>query len=494
MQAALSDFLTTWVREVRNDKRILISTAEISDALLLLRDTPFATIDQFLCLSIPLLGKTAIAQIALRKVFWDLFNKSDIVKSLFDDELVEEAVSSLEKTSSKSANKTVESSKGKSKKKPPEKPEAATKTSKGQDEKNQALSFLANHQDTPSALKALAKGDQKAAAHHLRKEPMNVEDWLEKLQKIAKEAGKDIAMHWIELLPIALKLEKSVKKSQEKAKEQQQEWLKRLKELEKTSALKQKDIHDKKGNPIYIASNLSDEDRTQVRLAVRRMAEQIRLTLSDHKLGKQKGLLNMPKTLRESLATYGEPIITYETSGYRRTRKFVTFVDLSGSMKLVAELLATVQYELHRVLQDDRHYVFVGETAEITDLLTGDAVKAASAVMHNAKLDYRAYSNYGDSLEEWVHIAPNGTFDDAVVFIMGDARNNRYDAGLEALRFVKRRAHQVIWMNPEVPHQWNTGDSIIFKYVNEVDQMLDISTLDKFSAVLKQLPRLLTRL
>lgn len=485
----ISSFLIQWMHCVRNDKRVQISTGEIADAVIMLDALPFSTIEQFLCISVPLLGKTPIAQVLLRKEFWRLFNSSVDVKELFDAQIIQSALASSEKKSLKESKKKKNDDETQKEGKSGKKSNKELKEKSDQSEK--AKKWLAKNEKAPAALRALASDDKKAAAQALREEPIDPESWLKALEKLAKEAGKEMAMHWLDLLPIAAELDKHIKKSQLQAKKEQEQWLEKLKEIETKKPTQA--IRPTGKNEFYIASHMSDVERAHVRMIVRRMAEQIRLTLSKERLGKRRGVINVPKTLRESLATYGEPMITFESSGVRRTRRFVTFTDLSGSMKLVAELLATVQFELHKVLQSDRHYGFVGDAADITDLLKGDCVKAASAVLHSAKLDYRAYSDYGSSFQDLLRIAPSGLFDDAVVFIMGDARNNQYSPGLEELRFIKKRAHQVIWLNPEIRNKWNSGDSIAAVYQNEVDAFFDISTLDSFTHVLKQLPNMLMK-
>jgi len=45
------------------------------------------------------------------------------------------------------------------------------------------------------------------------------------------------------------------------------------------------------------------------------------------------------------------------------------------------------------------------------------------------------------------------------VIVLGDGRNNFNDPAADALGRVCRRARKLIWMNPEYPAQWGTGDS-----------------------------------
>lgn len=65
---------------------------------------------------------------------------------------------------------------------------------------------------------------------------------------------------------------------------------------------------------------------------------------------------------------------------------------------------------------------------------------------------------------------------DTIVIILGDARNNRNDSGIEYLRKIKERARHVSWLNPDSMDIWDAGDSIIGKYAKSVDRVYKATT------------------
>jgi uncharacterized protein with von Willebrand factor type A (vWA) domain len=54
------------------------------------------------------------------------------------------------------------------------------------------------------------------------------------------------------------------------------------------------------------------------------------------------------------------------------------------------------------------------------------------------------------------------------VFVLGDARTNRSDPNLPALRQISERARRVHWLNPEQRSRWGTGDSVAPVYAELV--------------------------
>ncbi|GGY06288.1 hypothetical protein GCM10010384_08130 [Streptomyces djakartensis] len=54
------------------------------------------------------------------------------------------------------------------------------------------------------------------------------------------------------------------------------------------------------------------------------------------------------------------------------------------------------------------------------------------------------------------------------MFILGDARTNRSDPNLPAVRRIAERARRVHWLNPEQRSRWGTGDSVAPAYAEPV--------------------------
>ncbi len=50
------------------------------------------------------------------------------------------------------------------------------------------------------------------------------------------------------------------------------------------------------------------------------------------------------------------------------------------------------------------------------------------------------------------------------LIVLGDGRNNFNDPALDTFGRLARRVRRVIWLNPEYPAQWGSGDSDMLDY------------------------------
>jgi len=71
-----------------------------------------------------------------------------------------------------------------------------------------------------------------------------------------------------------------------------------------------------------------------------------------------------------------------------------------------------------------------------------------------------------------------------LVVIMGDARNNRLPARADVIREIARVCRGVVWLNPEDPARWGTGDSAIKQYAREVNAVAPSRNLRELQAAL----------
>ncbi len=70
---------------------------------------------------------------------------------------------------------------------------------------------------------------------------------------------------------------------------------------------------------------------------------------------------------------------------------------------------------------------------------------------------------------------------------MGDGRNNYNDPKLDVFRTLARRSNRTIWLNPEPPILWGSGDSDMLKYAPFCSNILQVSTLAELAAAVDRL-------
>jgi hypothetical protein len=62
------------------------------------------------------------------------------------------------------------------------------------------------------------------------------------------------------------------------------------------------------------------------------------------------------------------------------------------------------------------------------------------------------------------------------LIVVGDGRNNYFDPRLDLLKVMSRRARRTIWLNPEDPLMWGSGDSDMLQYAPLCNVILKVST------------------
>ncbi len=225
--------------------------------------------------------------------------------------------------------------------------------------------------------------------------------------------------------------------------------------------------------------SLSQHEMDRLREQVRRISARLRTrAVLRQKRGKQ-GKLDPKATIRANLRYSGVPF----EMRYRQRRlkpKLVTILDVSTSMRPVAEFFLRMLYELQDQIQKTRSFAFIDHIEDVTpDLDSAQIERAIYTVL--TKLPSGHYNtDLGYSLTEFEARFLDVVDSRTTVIVLGDARNNFNDPNLSAFGRIGRRARKVIWMNPEYPAQWGTGDSDMLTYLplcSEVFQVRNLTQL-----------------
>ena len=189
-------------------------------------------------------------------------------------------------------------------------------------------------------------------------------------------------------------------------------------------------------------------------------------------------------TIKNSVKSYGVPVeLSFKKPRIKKT-KIVCILDISGSCIKPARMFMNFLYELSSVFKGGvRSFVFVRDIAEVTQLFkdnsTIEAVEKALVSVPNKG----TYSDYNNAFAKFdrdflKHIDKN-----TIVIFLGDARNNKNASGVQYLEKIKAKSKTTIWLNHEEKSNWNTGDSIMYKYIpymNEVYSIRKVNDLIKF--------------
>lgn len=224
---------------------------------------------------------------------------------------------------------------------------------------------------------------------------------------------------------------------------------------------------------------LSEEEMRRLRDQVRRLAARLRSRASLRQKRGRNGRLDAKRTIRANLRYGGVPMeLRFRM---RRLRpKLVTLLDVSTSMRPVTEFFLWLLYELQDQIQKARSFAFIDHLEEVSgDLATMRPDEAMRAI--TTRLPPGHYNtDLGASLRQFEAKHMDAVDFRTSIIVLGDARNNLQDPALDTFADLGRRSRRLIWMNPEYPAQWGTGDSDMLEYAplcHEVYQVRNLAQL-----------------
>lgn len=236
---------------------------------------------------------------------------------------------------------------------------------------------------------------------------------------------------------------------------------------------------------------LTEAEADQLRHEVRRLVAQLRSRVALRRKRAKSGTLDAKKTIRANLRYGGVPLeLKYKHRHLKA--KLVLICDLSTSMRNTVSFLLRMVYELQDQISSAHSFGFVSDLGNITeDFAEHPPDKAVEIVLARPDLQPGYYStDLGNSLNTLMtHFAATIDHRTTVVFV-GDGRNNHRDPRLDLMDQIKRRSKRLIWLNPEHPRLWGTGDSDMLEYfplasaVHRVSNMAELTrAVDKLLTV-----------
>lgn len=232
--------------------------------------------------------------------------------------------------------------------------------------------------------------------------------------------------------------------------------------------------------------SLNSAEMDLLRDQVRRLSARLRSRVALRQKRGKKGTIDAKSTIRTNLR-YGSIPFEIKFKQRRRKPKLVVILDISTSMRPVAEFFLRLLYELQDQIHKTRSFAFIDHLEDVSDDLGQLQVDEAVQVILT-KMPPGYYStDLGSSLRQFEG-GYLDTLDSRTTFIiLGDGRNNYNDPALDTFAKLGKRARKVIWMNPEFPAQWGTGDSDMLLYQPLCDEIHQVRNLDQLTAAIDQI-------
>jgi uncharacterized protein with von Willebrand factor type A (vWA) domain len=216
-----------------------------------------------------------------------------------------------------------------------------------------------------------------------------------------------------------------------------------------------------------------------LRQAVRPLARKLAARVAAKRRRRNRGRLDVRRTVRRSLQYGGVPVEPAFRARHATRPDLFVLADVSGSVVEFAEFSLSLLYAMSQELGRLRSFAFVDGIDELTGLLAsserGLDLRATFARAKVVADD--GHSHYGQVLERFAERYGGDVDGRSTLIVMGDARGNYRDPGVETLRQLRARSRRLYWLNPEPRRHWDTTDSVMGLYTHHCDRVFEVANL-----------------
>ena len=214
-------------------------------------------------------------------------------------------------------------------------------------------------------------------------------------------------------------------------------------------------------------SNVEQQDFHRMHAIIKKMVKPLNDVHSRRRKKAKRGILDLKKTLRDNVACQGllfEP--RWKAKKIDRP-DMVVLCDVSRSVEMVARFMLLFLYSLHEEIAKIRSFIFCSNMVDVSSLF--DEYEVAEALIRIKKGTglgiHLGRTDYGHAFRDFKENGLDRVTNKTTVLILGDARNNYGDPETAIMDIIHKRGKRVIWLNPEFPPFWGTGDSEMRKYL-----------------------------
>lgn len=221
--------------------------------------------------------------------------------------------------------------------------------------------------------------------------------------------------------------------------------------------------------PFVLAGKLEVDELRQV---IAPLAKKLATRLAARQRRAARGEIDLRKTLRASMSTGGVPMRPVLRRRHPHRPELVLICDMSSSVAGFSRFTILLMQALAGQFRRVRIFGFVNVVDELTQLVLAAPAGAdlSSAFDDTAAMTrWHRNSDYGSALLDFHERYAEVVTHRSTVLILGDARTNHTHPQRWVLEDLVARARHVSWLNPELPSQWGSGDSVALHYAEVVD-------------------------
>jgi uncharacterized protein with von Willebrand factor type A (vWA) domain len=237
----------------------------------------------------------------------------------------------------------------------------------------------------------------------------------------------------------------------------------------------------------FLAANASQ--LRELRQAVRPLARKLAARAAQKRRLRRRGRLDVRRTVRRSLSVGGVPVDPAFRAVRASKPDLYVLADVSGSVIEFAKFTLSLLHAMNAEFAKLRSFAFVDGIDEVTGLLDegGHRMDLRGAFARAKLVADDGHSHYGKVFRRFAERYGGDVDGRTTLIVMGDARNNYREPGLEAFRSLAERSRRLYWLNPEPRDEWDTTDSIVSVYGPACDRVFEVRTLRQLTACVDEI-------
>lgn len=235
-------------------------------------------------------------------------------------------------------------------------------------------------------------------------------------------------------------------------------------------------------------SSFTREEVEEMREAVDRLVRKLKNIISRRWAVRNRGNLDVKKTLRASAKYNGVPLdIQYRQKALRKSR-IVTLCDVSSSVWAAARFMLNLLYSLQDCFDKVNSFVFVNQLTNVTQTFEEhDINEAIRLIMEDENVYYHAPTDYGETFRNFKKDHMDLLTKKTTLIIVGDGRSNYMNPEDGILGQMRDRCRRVIWLNPEPENLWGTGDSEMRAYTHHCHEVRPCRNVNQLITFIEEL-------
>jgi uncharacterized protein len=220
---------------------------------------------------------------------------------------------------------------------------------------------------------------------------------------------------------------------------------------------------------------LTKSDMERMKPIIAKMAKKLAAKHARRRKVRNRGQLDLRRTLRANAGNDGVPFDVIWKTKRKDKPKIVTICDVSGSVARYVRFLLLVLYALREKVTDLETFAFSSHLVDVNHDL--EALPFDAAMDKILREVGNGSTDYGRAFTD-LSLHHDSTIDKrTTVLILGDGRNNNGDPAMGVFQDIAAKAKRVIWLCPEHPASWGSGDSALLQYKPFCSSLTHCSTV-----------------